>query len=85
MLSSDVPCFQLMSGQKPEGSPISPPPLQTTIPPARDWSATPRAQTRPDIEVQSLDPKRPTQSRSSSRSSNLEGTKGLVLLFHSLI
>ncbi|KKA22284.1 hypothetical protein T310_3676 [Rasamsonia emersonii CBS 393.64] len=45
-------------------SPVSPPPLTTTIPPAKDWSerATPRAQTRPEIE----DLDRPP------RSSNLE-------------
>lgn len=55
-------------------SPSSPPPLQTSIAPiTRDWSATPRAQTRPEAEAQTLEPKKPNNtSRSSSRSSNLE-------------
>ncbi|KAL6713776.1 hypothetical protein ACLMJK_008268 [Lecanora helva] len=53
-------------------NPASPPPIQTTIAPARDWSATPRAQTRPEVEAQNFEAKRPQTSRSSSRSSNLE-------------
>lgn len=56
-------------------SPISPPPIQTTIAPVRDWSATPRAQTWPEAEGKSSPPTQPEklkQSRSSSRSSNLE-------------
>lgn len=54
--------------------PNSPPPLQTSIAPiTRDWSATPRAQTRPEAEAQTTDSKRLNNtSRSSSRSSNLE-------------
>ncbi|KAH8692447.1 hypothetical protein BGW36DRAFT_304288 [Talaromyces proteolyticus] len=39
-------------GKKSFNSPVSPPPLTTTIPPVKDWSdrATPRAQTRQEIE-----------------------------------
>ncbi|CAF9911069.1 MAG: hypothetical protein ALECFALPRED_007068 [Alectoria fallacina] len=61
-------------GKKISNSPSSPPPIQTSIAPiTRDWSATPRAQTRPEAETQTLEPKRPNNtSRSSSRSSNLE-------------
>ena len=43
------------------------------MPPARDWSATPRAQTRPEAEAQSLAPvaRPPLGPRSTSRSSDL--------------
>ncbi|KAF3391004.1 hypothetical protein DPV78_011371 [Talaromyces pinophilus] len=41
-----------VTNKKSASSPASPPPLTTTIPPAKDWSdrATPRAQTRQEIE-----------------------------------
>ncbi|KAE8548556.1 hypothetical protein TMatcc_010620 [Talaromyces marneffei ATCC 18224] len=41
-----------VANKKSANSPASPPPLTTTIPPANDWSdrATPRAQTRQEIE-----------------------------------
>ncbi|KAI4118655.1 MAG: hypothetical protein LQ345_001347 [Seirophora villosa] len=31
-------------------SPASPPPISTSVPPARDWSSTPRAESRPEAE-----------------------------------
>ena len=46
----------------------SPTPISTTVPPARDWSATPRAQTRSEAEIEALE-----IDRSQSRASNLEG------------
>ncbi|KAL9595564.1 MAG: hypothetical protein Q9219_006360 [cf. Caloplaca sp. 3 TL-2023] len=32
-------------------SPASPPPITTSVPPARDWSSTPRAEKRPETET----------------------------------
>ncbi|KAL8958735.1 MAG: hypothetical protein Q9183_005778, partial [Haloplaca sp. 2 TL-2023] len=46
-------------------SPASPPPITTTVPPARDWSATPRAQTRPEAEAEASDEKARLQKTSS--------------------
>ncbi|KAG8533923.1 uncharacterized protein KY384_001664 [Bacidia gigantensis] len=56
----------------------SPPPIQTTIPPARDWSATPRAQSRAEMELSPDEDKKRPVSRSSSRASNLAGA--LIIL-----
>ncbi|KAL9632638.1 MAG: hypothetical protein Q9164_005193 [Protoblastenia rupestris] len=60
-------------------SPASPPPLLTSVPPVRDWSATPRAHTRgeaeSEAEAQSLEANKKTTSRSSSRSSSLAGKR----------
>ncbi|KAJ5175505.1 uncharacterized protein N7482_001382 [Penicillium canariense] len=54
-------------------SPISPPPLTTSVSPAKDWSdrATPRAQTRQEFE----------ESERRTRSSSLEGTREIGALF----
>ena len=52
----------------PAKSPASPPPITTSIPPVRDWSATPRAQTRPEAEAEEQ-----KRSTSQQRPSNLEG------------
>lgn len=38
-------------------SPASPPPITTAVPPARDWSSTPRAETRPETEAETLEDK----------------------------
>lgn len=51
-------------------SPVSPPPITTTVPPARDWSETPRAQTRSEAEAASQEHER---LKTIPRSSSLEG------------
>ena len=56
-------------------SSISPPPLQTSVPPIGDWSATPRAQSRQEMETSPQEERRKS-SRSSSRSSLLAGMRG---------
>ncbi|KAL8687336.1 MAG: hypothetical protein Q9218_006460 [Villophora microphyllina] len=48
-------------------SPASPPPISTAVPPARDWSATPRAQTRSEAEAEASEEK-----SKLSRSTSLE-------------
>lgn len=53
-------------------SPVSPPPITTSVPPARDWSATPRAQTRSEAEADLLEHERP---KNATRSSGLEGKR----------
>ena len=53
-------------------SPVSPPPITTSVPPARDWSATPRAQTRSEAEADLLEHERP---KNATRSSSLEGKR----------
>ncbi|MCJ1291661.1 hypothetical protein MMC34_003206 [Xylographa carneopallida] len=45
-------------------SPLSPPPISTAIAPLRDWSATPRAQTRQEAEIMEQE----TRARLNSRS-----------------
>ncbi|KAI4216680.1 MAG: hypothetical protein LQ351_001169 [Letrouitia transgressa] len=45
----------------------SPTPISTTVPPARDWSATPRAQTRPEADAEAHEP-----DRGKGRASSLE-------------
>ncbi|KAI4121187.1 MAG: hypothetical protein LQ338_006509 [Usnochroma carphineum] len=40
---------------KPTRSPASPPPISTTVPAARDWTSTPRAEKRPETEAESLE------------------------------
>ncbi|KAL8710154.1 MAG: hypothetical protein Q9220_005237 [cf. Caloplaca sp. 1 TL-2023] len=57
-----------IASQKRTRSPASPPPITTTVPPARDWSATPRAQTRPEAEAETAEEKSKLQ-----RASSLEG------------
>ena len=61
---------QIIQSSGPARSPVSPPPITTTVPPVRDWSATPRAQTRPEAEAAIEQPR----STSQQRPSNLEGT-----------
>ncbi|KAL8902437.1 MAG: hypothetical protein Q9207_004711 [Kuettlingeria erythrocarpa] len=46
-------------------SPASPPPISTTVPPARDWTTTPRAEKRPELENETSDDK-PNIHRASS-------------------
>ena len=53
-------------------SPVSPPPITTSVPPARDWSATPRAQTRSEAEADLLEHERP---KNATRSRSLEGKR----------
>ncbi|KAL9036271.1 MAG: hypothetical protein Q9180_004393, partial [Flavoplaca navasiana] len=48
-------------------SPASPPPIDTTVPPARDWSATPVAQQRPQPEAEASQ-----ETIKLSRASSLE-------------
>ncbi|KAL8995386.1 MAG: hypothetical protein Q9169_004863 [Polycauliona sp. 2 TL-2023] len=48
-------------------SPASPPPIDTTVPPARDWSATPVAQKRPQAEAEASQ-----ETIKLSRASSLE-------------
>ena len=45
-------------------SPLSPPSISTNIPPARDWSATPRAQTRQEAEASEQERSAKLKSRS---------------------
>ncbi|KAL8739924.1 MAG: hypothetical protein Q9190_007316 [Brigantiaea leucoxantha] len=63
---SDIPTIQPSIAEETEQE--SPTPISTTVPPARDWSATPRAQTRSEAEIEALE-----IDRSQSRASNLEG------------
>ncbi|KAL8761010.1 MAG: hypothetical protein Q9184_002823 [Pyrenodesmia sp. 2 TL-2023] len=50
---------------KPTRSPASPPPITTTVPPARDWTTTPRAEKRPEVEDETSE-ERPNIHRASS-------------------
>ncbi|KAL8839213.1 MAG: hypothetical protein Q9170_001819 [Blastenia crenularia] len=45
------------NGAKRTRSPASPPPITTSVPPARDWSSTPRAEKRPETEPDALEEK----------------------------
>ncbi|MCJ1300251.1 hypothetical protein MMC08_003046 [Hypocenomyce scalaris] len=45
-------------------SPLSPPPITTAIPPMRDWTITPRAQTRQEAEASELERVQPHRSSS---------------------
>ncbi|KAI4288048.1 MAG: hypothetical protein L6R35_002693 [Caloplaca aegaea] len=46
-------------------SPASPPPIVTSVPPARDWSSTPRAESRPEAEDELLEEKNKIHRASS--------------------
>ncbi|KAI4184951.1 MAG: hypothetical protein LQ346_006009 [Caloplaca aetnensis] len=46
-------------------SPPSPPPISTTVPPARDWTTTPRAEKRPELDDETSEDK-PNIHRASS-------------------
>lgn len=61
--------------QKYQVAPVSPPPISTSVPSSKDWSETPRAQTRSEAEAEAAG-ELPEDARSKNMTrpnSSLEG------------
>ncbi|MCJ1403446.1 hypothetical protein MMC11_006669 [Xylographa trunciseda] len=66
------------SGKKLQNnSPLSPPPISTAIAPLRDWSATPRAQTRQEAEIMEQEKSARLRSRSLEDIPETQDAEGL--------